>query len=315
MDKQYIFKTILSFLKKNQVLGNLEIDVQKIYNMYGFGYDVENDAQLIMSLQEFNQKQNVPYLASGQNGYFSEQIDKNGLTNLKLMSQDLEDAKFIANCFGRDINYQSNDVQITYTTLLGTTEFNYASQSFPAGIFEDVFQCSASHELPIQPKVGEKEQDFYIRLLNYQINSCSNFKTEYKEEVILRATRLINNFCKSNNRVYLIRMDDVLNIKASFGDVSGLRDGNLSPEDTTKKIESLISLDKLLESFNVNVESLYTDPNLSSEYGIALYGNISRDKLKYIEVQRAYNLMQKKALDMGLQLGEEILKYYDNLLR
>ncbi len=314
MSKQYIFKTILNYLVKIKALGNLETDVQKIYNMYGFGYDAENDAQLLMCLQEFNQERSVPYLASGQNGYFNEQIDANGLVSLKVKEQDLEDAKFISSCFGKNTNYQTNDIQIIYTTLLGTTEFNYASQSFPAGIFEDVFQCSPSHELPIQPKVGESEQDFYIRLLSYQIDSLSSFKMEFKDEVLYRARRLINNFCKAKNRVYLIKLEDALNLKASFGDIAGLRDGNLSSEDANIKIQSLISLDNLLENFNISGEYLYSDPNLSSEYGIALYGNIYKNKLKYIEVERAYTLMQKKAIDMGLQFGDEIPQSYDSII-
>lgn len=314
MSKQYIFKTILNYLVKIKALGNLETDVQKIYNMYGFGYDAENDAQLLMCLQEFNQERSVPYLASGQNGYFNEQIDANGLVSLKVKEQDLEDAKFISSCFGKNTNYQTNDIQIIYTTLLGTTEFNYASQSFPAGIFEDVFQCSPSHELPIQPKVGESEQDFYIRLLSYQIDSLSSFKMEFKDEVLYRARRLINNFCKAKNRVYLIKLEDALNLKASFGDIAGLRDGNLSSEDANIKIQSLISLDNLLENFNISGEYLYSNPNLNSEYGIALYGNIYKNKLKYIEVERAYTLMQKKAIDMGLQFGDEIPQSYDSII-
>lgn len=312
MSKQYIFKTLLNYLAKIKAYGNLDTDVQRIYNMYGFGYDEENDAQLLMYLQQFNQERSVPYIASGQSGYFNDQIDANGLSNIKVSDQDLEDAKFISSCFGKNINYQSNNVQIVYTTLLGTTEFNYASQSFPAGIFEDVFQCSPSHALPIQPKVGETEQDFYLRLLIYQMDSISTFKVEYKDEAIYRATRLINNFCKSKNRVYLIKLEDVLSLKASFGDISGLRDGSLSTEDANLKIQSLVSLDDLLNNYNISNDYLYSDPNLTSEYGIALYGNIPKCKLKYIEVERAYTLMQKKAVDMGLQFGDEIPKSYNS---
>lgn len=314
MNKQYIFETLLNYLVKTKTFGSLETNVQKIYNMYSFGYDAENDAQLLMSLQQFNQERSVPYLASGQNGYFNEQIDSNGLTNLKVKAQDLEDAKFISSCFGKNTNYQSNNIQVIYTTLLGTTEFNYASQSFPAGIFEDVFQCSPSHELPIQPKVGETEQDFYLRLLIHQMNSLNYFKEEYKDEVLSRAKRLINNFCKSKNRVYLIELDDVLNLRASFGDITGLRDGNLSSEEAEAKIQSLVTLESLINTHNMPTEYLYFDPNLTSEYGIALYGNIPKSKLKYIEVERAYALMQKKAVDMGLQFGDEIPRSYEHTI-
>ena len=33
------------------------------------------------------------------------------------------------------INYLDNNLSTLYTTLFGTTEFNYGMQTFPAGIF------------------------------------------------------------------------------------------------------------------------------------------------------------------------------------
>ncbi len=80
---------------------------------------------------------------------------------------------------------------------------------------------------------------------------------------------------------------------------------------TYVKIQSLISFDKFLDSFNISKDYMYSGPNLNSEYGVPLYGNIPRNKLKYIEVERSYTLMQKKAVDMWLQFGDEIPQSYD----
>lgn len=134
-----------------------------------------NYEELMYALQEYNLSEAVPYLASGMSSYFNKQVDESGLSNLKLSAQDKEDAKFIASCFGKKINYSDNDLSILYTTLLGTTEFNYATQTFPAGIFEDVFQCSVDHSFPIQPIVGESEPDFYCRVLDYIYHNVMDF--------------------------------------------------------------------------------------------------------------------------------------------
>lgn len=284
----------------------IEKNIQEIYNTYGYEYSELNNAYLLKELQEYNSQQKIPYLATGQNCYFNEQIDRYGLSNLKLKSQDTEDAKFISSCFGLKTHYQENDISVLYTTLLGTTEFNYSTQTFPAGIFEDVFQCSPTHKFPIQPKVGESEQDFYLRLLEHQISSADYFIHEKKEEVILRAQRLINNFCKGKNRVYLIPLSNVLNNKASFGDVDGLRDGSFNAVFTNQTINTLSSLKELLLDFNVNYSQLYSDPNMASEFGIALYGNITEKGIKYIEVERKYQIMQRKAIELGYKFGDII---------
>lgn len=135
-----------------------------------------------MSLQEYNQSQESPLLATGQSGYFNEQIDENGLTVLEMKQQDIEDAEFISRSFNINTNFKNNNLPMIYTTLLGTTEFNYATQSFPAVIFEDVFQYSPNHIPPIRPLVGEKEPDFYLRLLKYQIKNMPMSNKE-KEQI------------------------------------------------------------------------------------------------------------------------------------
>lgn len=235
-----------------------------------------------MNLQEYNLQQKDPYFATGQSCYFNEQIDNFGLSNLKLNPQDIEDARFISNCFGIETHYLGNNTSIIYATLLGTTEFNYGIQTFSAGIFEDVFQCSVTHELPINPKVGELEQDFYLRLLNYQIDNTESFDKEKKEETLLRGKRLINNFCNGKNRVYLIKLSDILQVKASFGDVVGLRDGSYNNEQFKQEISALSTLNELLKNYNIDYHypyNLYLNPNLTSEYGVALYASIPIKKL------------------------------------
>ena len=307
MDKTREFftsvKKYLSNIKKQSKVNNF---VQDYYNKYSYGYSEVNDGQLLMKLQNYNMSLNVPYLATGQSGYFHEQIMSNGLGSFKLNPQDIEDAKFISKCFGKNTAYSSNNTPITYATLLGTTEFNYASQSFPAGIYEDVFQCSPDHDFPIQPLVGEKEEDYYLRVLEYQINSYNQFDSINKQEVLNRGKRLIHNFCGFDNKMYLIPISDLLNVKASFGDVNGLRDGNVSGENASQIVNNLQSLSQLLSEYNIDYNNLFNNPNMDNEFGIALYGVISTDKIQYIDVKRKYDIIQRKALELGYSWGDVI---------
>lgn len=272
-------------------------------------YDSNDYYEMLMLLQEYNLSQSIPFLASGMSSYFNSQVNATGLSNLKLSTQDIEDAKFIASCFGKTINYSDNNLSVLYATLLGTTEFNYGMQTFPAGIFEDVFQCSPDHNLPIEPIVGESESDFYCRVLDYQISHSDSFPIERRDEALTRAKRLASNFCNGKNRIYLIPFENVLNNKASFGDVAGLRDGKLSGEELKSKLDNLHSFEQLLQVFDISITngmSPYDDPNMTSEYGIAIYGTIDSKGISFFEIDRIYDLIQKKARDMGYADGDVI---------
>lgn len=269
-------------------------------------YDSNNYDEMLMLLQEYNLSLPMPILASGMSCYFNNQVDEHGLTNLKIAPKDIEDAKFIASCFGKTINYADNNLPILYTTLLGTTEFNYGMQTFPAGIFEDVFQCSPDHSLPIQPIVGESEIDYYCRVLDYQIKNFANFPMEKRNEVLARAKRLATNFCNGKNRIYLIPFENVMNNKASFGDIKGLRDGKLSGEELQQKLDALPNFEQLLQEYSINNTNPYNNPNMTSEYGIAIYGTIINKNITYFEIDRMYDLIQKKAQELGYVMKDII---------
>ncbi len=292
-----------------KILGSLHNEVKPNIELQQLYESTSNHEEMLMALQRYNYAQSKPFLASGMSCYFNDQVDEHGLSNLKLSRQDMEDAKFIASCFGKDVNYSVNDLSIVYTTLLGTTEFNYGMQTFPAGIFEDVFQCSADHRLPIQPVVGESEPDFFCRVLDYQISQFNHFPTEKRIEALARAKRLTSHFCSGKNRVYVIPFEDVIHHKASFGDIEGLRDGKLSGEELKQKLDKLHTLEQLLQLFEITVENgmdPYNDMNMKSEYGIAIYGPIASKDISFLEVNRMYDLMQTKARDMGYVDGDVI---------
>ena len=279
--------------------------IKKDYELQGIYDNCDDYYELLNYLQEYNLKNPTLYLASGLSCYFNDQVDQNGLKSLKLREDDKEDARFIASCFGRKIHYSDNDLSIIYTSLFGTVEFKYGMQTFPAGIFEDVFGCDINHSFPISPKVGETEVDFYQRIMEYQISKSSIFPLEKKSEVMYRAKRLTEHFISGDNRIYIIPFDNVLENKSSFGDVRGLRDGLLSGDELKRIIGNQFSFKELLEHSSVSF-NMYKDPNFVDELGIAIYGEFDNKGVKYFEIERIFDLMQRRARQLGLLDGEEI---------
>ena len=281
-------------------------ELQVIYDLaLPAGYD---DWEVMRKVEDFNCTTKASFLASGQSSYFSEQIDKNGMSGLRLRDEDIEDAKYIAECFGKQINLSNDALDILYVTLPGTTEVNYATQTFPAVIFEDVFQCSATHELPFPPKVGEKEEVYWSRVLSQKISEKKDFPADKVLEAKTRGVRLAHNFCKGKNRIYLIPIEDIDGNKASFGDVAGLRDGMTTEANYDKILQNIPSFKQLAdENYCPDVRSMYQNPNFTSEYGIAIYGKIQSDNLEYVEVDRSYDFIQKKALQAGLKDGDDLI--------
>ena len=58
--------------------------------------------------------------------------------------------------------------------------------------------------------------------------------------------------------------------------------------------------------FGVDMNNPYSNPNMDSEYGIALYDKIPQEKLQYIEVESRYQMMQKRARQLGYKDGDTI---------
>lgn len=280
-------------------------ELQAIYDLATTG---QEDWEISQQIEEFNCTTETPFLASGQSSYFNEQIDKNSMNGLRLRKEDIEDAKFIAECFGKGINLSDDALKILYTTLPGTTEMNYATQTFPAVIFEDVFQCPATHELPFPPKVGEKEEVYWSRVLSQKISETESFPADKVLEAKMRGARLAHNFCKGKNRIYLIPIKDIQGNKASFGDVDGLRNDAPTEASYEEILQDIPSFEQLAdENYCPDVRSMYQNPNFASEYGIAIYGEIQSDDLEYVEVERSYDTMQRKALQSGLKVGDDLI--------
>lgn len=274
------------------------LELQKIY-------DSSSDIwTLLNSFYEYNARQEEGFLASGLSSYFNNQIDNQQcLSDIKLDIQDIDDAKFIARCFGKTISYCNRNVSLIYTSALGDTVINYAMQTFPAGIFEDVFQCSESHELPISPFMGEAEKNYFIRVMKYQIEMCKDFPVEKKGEVLFRTRRLVDKFCSGKNRIYLIPVKNILNNKISFGDILGLRGGEASIDEINQKLSYLPTLKDILAQLNTNY---FDDANFTSEYGVAIYGSFNSVDITYLEVDRLFQIIQNKAYELGYPIGAEI---------
>lgn len=305
------FKKTLSYMHKV----HLDIELQKLYD-----FNTGDFSNLLPLFEQYNLHGNGEvYLATGLSCYFNDQIDRLGLANIRISQKDLEDVRFIQECFGKRNRYGDNDLKVLYTTLPGTTEIIYGMQPFPAGIYEDVFQFSAGHEYSVMPMLGESEVDYYCRNLEEAIKTTKDFPADKKDEVMERARRIANKFCSGKNRVYLIPVSNILGNKASFGDVQGLRDGSLVGASLQSKLDSMDSFLELTKKeisyVDVNFEknrqqsvlALYSNPNFFvGERGIAIYGDFSNKGIVFFEIERKYDLMQKKARELGYVEGEVI---------
>ena len=163
--------------------------IQTLCNNCGY------DTTLLDFLKKYNKSLPEPYLATGQSCYYNAQIERHGLTGLHFDEETIDDINYIRKAFGKEPVAVRGEIPVVYTTLLGTTEFYYATQSFPAFIFEETFQCSVDHTLDILPKVGEKEQDYFLRLMEYRIRESKNFDVAATEECLRRTKRIIDKFC------------------------------------------------------------------------------------------------------------------------
>jgi hypothetical protein len=310
------FKWIKSFIHKV----HFNVNLQKLYDD-----NIDNLNEFRALMEQHNLfGEGEAYLATGVSCYFNKQVDRLGLANIEITGQDLEDVRFIQECFNKKNKYGDNDLQVLYTTLPGTTEISYGMQPFPAGIYEDVFQFSIAHNYTLMPMVGESEVDYYCRNLQMVMDEQEDFPKEKKEEVLERARRVATNFCSGKNRVYLIPISNILHNKASFGDVKGLRDGSLMGEELETKLDEMDSFLELTKKEITSVDidfknnransvlALYSDPNyFVGETGIAIYGDFSNKGIVYFEIERKYDLLQRKARDLGYVDGDAIS---DNVL-
>ena len=268
------------------------------------------------AIREHNIVSRTPFLATGQSGYFTEQIEKNGFEKpLSPNEEDIEDAKFIAECFshrGRKVRRDGLILPSAFTVLPGTCEINYARQSFPAGIYEDVLYCSSNHELPIPPKVGENETSYWCRVLEGELSKESDLPEEKKTEALARGERLFSHFCNKKNRIWLIPIGGVQDIKTCFGEISS--EDQISELPTFAEQSSVFGVEyRPVGPGAINamaseayMRNLYSDANFTSEYGVALYGKVPRKGIRYVEVERTYDVLQRKAIKSGLKPGDEI---------
>jgi len=305
------FKWIKSFVNKV----HFNVDLQKLYDA-----NIDNLSEFSMLMEQYNiNGKGEVYLATGVSCYFNDQVDSLGLANIEITGQDLEDVRFIQECFGKKNKYGDNHLKVLYTTLPGTTEVIYGMQPFPAGIYEDVFQFPMSHNYTLMPMVGENEVDYYCRNVEDAIEKKEDFPLDKKEEVLYRARRIATKFCEGKNRIYFIPISNIQNNKISFGDVKGLRDGSLTGEELQAKLDSMDTFLELTRKecslvdidFKTNrtssVYALYSDPNFFvGESGIAIYGDFSNKGIIYFEIERKYDLLQRKARNLGYVDGDVI---------
>ena len=274
-------------------------------------------------------KEDEFYFVSGQNGYFNEHIDKNGLNNIRVEDKD---AKVIATLyslaltFGKPENYGKYD-SIIYITPPGTLELGYARQSFPSGILEEVLRWEGDRKYPypwfmtgegncVDIIVGEEEYDYWTRvareLLNIKKKSGEPLKInddeisdEQIDNFMTRVRSVFKKFCKGSNRLYFLPISQILNNKATWF-AENIREGSITREDYESTIEKMETLEQMANSVGKDPNSFHNSLKSSkSKWGIALLGEIN-GPIKYVDIKTTYQLLQEYFKNHGHKDGEVV---------
>lgn len=304
-----------------------DLELQRIYDKA-----VNNPSKESFLKRKFNPfGVNELYLVSGQNSYFNNHIMQNGLNNIRIEEAD---AKVIAmlNSLVRDepANYGSND-SIIYVTAPGTIELDYARQSFPSGILEDVFCWLGGKKYPfpwftysffgdgvesVDLIAGEDECDYWIRvtqkLLEIKKKSKKSIKFKDKEiseeqleNFMIRVHDVLNKFCNGYNRLYFLPINQILNNKATYF-AENIREGRITGDDYERELLSMETLQQIIDSTAKDsmsfIEQLKSN---ESQWGMAILGKIE-SPIKYVEIKSMYQLLQEYFLNHEHKNGDII---------
>lgn len=304
-----------------------DLELQRIYDKV-----VNNPSKESLLIKKFYPfGSDKPYLVSGQNAYFNNHIQQNGLNHIRV---EKEDAKVIAMLhslvirFGHPSNYGDSN-SIVYVTPPGTIELGYARQSFPSGILEDVFGWQGDRKYPfpwytyfddiesVDLIAGEDECDYWIRvtqkLLEIKKKRKKPIKFEDKEiseeqleNFMVRVRNVLNKFCNGYNRLYFLPLNQILNNKATYF-AEKIREGSITGEDYEKELSSMKTLQQIIDhTANKDPMSFLKQLRYSeSQWGIAILGRIE-SPIKYVEIKSIYRLLQEYFLNHGYKKGQII---------
>ena len=112
----------------------------------------------------------------------------------------------------------------------------------------------------------------------------------------------------------MIKIKDVLDKKYTFGDFSGYRHRKISGKEVMERLKSDVFKtlgEDLRQRYTytpgaIDINYLYIDANFTGEFGVAIYGDLSKCPVGYIEIERMYDIAQSTARALGYQEGEEI---------
>lgn len=287
------------------------------------------------------------FLVSGQNAYFNKHIEDNGLNNIGVDAIDnelLRQLFLLVKEYGQPHNYAQNG-SILYTAAPGTYELNYARQSFPAGIIEDIFHwqnyknplpwytiwCNQDKFLTIPVKliIGEPEYDYWMRVIlemikikrknGESLEIDGRILTEEEiEQFLMKIRELFKKFCTGVNRLYFINIMQILDNLFDYGiRVEKIRTGSVSKEEKDKIFPELKTMKQGINDIVPDIEGpvekakkfISLQKNGHNQYGLAIIGEIT-GPISYVNIKTTYALLQEYFLSMGYKDGDTIDNKY-----
>ena len=134
---RHVGDALIRFVKKKlefTVVRRAQYLYYKHEQEHGYRIDKNADIVFLDTLRRINSGLEEPYFVTGQSGYFTERIEREGLGDLTLEKEDQEIVDFIIDCFHHrhDMKFKASSIPFFSSTLMGTVEYNYGTQSFPA---------------------------------------------------------------------------------------------------------------------------------------------------------------------------------------
>jgi len=237
------------------------------------------------------------------NGFNLPMIKKNGLgsdknydrvigTELEKLEKALGTSEFLKN--------QSRDSSEIYYTSPGSNSIYYAMQQSPERLFHEPLNQG---ENPLPVLVGEKKEDYYLRVAIDKINK--NFRLEEQPAIIENARKVITKLCSKRPQIALIPINSkkyVLNASNAFA------------HRTAMPLRDYLELQAKGDMFIWAIGTFFAHssggkhPSNCSDL-VSTKVNVPASELEFISIPDSFEMLQIMAKLKGLQPGEKFDLY------
>ena len=239
------------------------------------------------------------------NGFNLTKIKRNGLGSEKnydsVLAEELEKLE-------KDLGTseykekQSNGPSEIYYTSPGTTSIYYAMQQSPERLFHGPLNQG---ENPLPVLVGEKKEDYYLRVAIDKINK--NYRLEEQQPIIDNARKVITKLCSQRPQIALIPITSKkFTLNASLDKV----DKNIEPKTLREYLDFQANGDMAwwaTTTFFADSRNGIHPSNCSNLVSTGV--KVPASELEFVSIPDSFEMLQIMVRQKGLQPGEKFDLY------